>query len=137
MWPPDPLEVFVPDPAHLALLRRVVAEAASEWSVADVDTLVLVVQELASNGLDHGRGPVGVEAHPIADGRVAVEVRDTGAGRPRTGPVADDAERGRGLRLVDALAERWGVRPLPQGKAVWAVLDATRPPDRLPLALVA
>jgi hypothetical protein len=39
-------------------------------------------------------------------------------------PTSDD-EHGRGLQLVSLLADRWGTRPTPEGKAVWCVFSLT------------
>jgi hypothetical protein len=36
------------------------------------------------------------------------------------------AEGGRGLRLVELLASRWGVEPLPLGKRIWFEVDLPR-----------
>jgi len=41
---------------------------------------------------------------------------------PELRKPADDETSGRGLLIVDALAERWGVRPRDPGKTVWAHL---------------
>jgi hypothetical protein len=54
-----------------------------------------------------------------------VEVRDFVARRPRLRvPVADEGTNGRGLLLVQSLADAWGVRPHGVGKAVWFELEA-------------
>ena len=54
-----------------------------------------------------------------------VEVHDDNPALPTLGPADDEAaESGRGLRLVDALATRWGAEPCPSdGKDVWFELD--------------
>jgi hypothetical protein len=59
------------------------------------------------------------------DGTLRIEVMDTrGDDLPLHHRPAPDAESGRGLLLVDALADRWGVRlgPVPR-KTVWAEID--------------
>lgn len=54
-----------------------------------------------------------------------VEVRDFVARLPRMrGPSADDGTHGRGLVLVQSLADAWGVQAHGVGKAVWFELDA-------------
>ena len=82
----------------------------------------MVVTELVANAVDHAR-----TSRPVTiglDGRgLLVTVRDGCAdGAPRSRPVDPTAPRGRGLQMVDALAESWGVTPHPDGKTVWAVL---------------
>ncbi|MGI5356373.1 ATP-binding protein [Streptomyces sp. CA-252508] len=86
-----------------------------------------VVAELAANAATHGR--VAGRSFRLAllcDGGVLrVEVTDTRADDlPHRRPPAPDAESGRGLLLVEALADRWGAGagPAPQ-KTVWAELD--------------
>ncbi|MFJ8076182.1 ATP-binding protein [Streptomyces sp. NPDC096176] len=96
------------------------------------DTVALVVAELASNAVLHGRVPGrDFELRLTYDrpaGLVRVEVSDTHPARPGFhGPAAHgpaDADGGRGLLLVEAVAERWGVadRTGP-GKTVWAECD--------------
>ncbi len=120
MWPVDPLQLYVPDTARLATIRHGVAAVAEEWEVADVDGLVLLVHELAANGLDHGRGPVRIDLVPTGEGDVHVEVHDSGPGDPHVATPEPDAERGRGLALVEQLADEWGVTREPGGKTVWA-----------------
>ncbi|WP_344603053.1 ATP-binding protein [Streptomyces glaucus] len=91
-----------------------------------------VVAELASNAVLHGRVPgrdfrLGLELRP--DGTLRIEVTDARGDRmPRVpGPAAPDAESGRGLLLVAAYADRWGVDAAAAGcKTVWAELA----PDR-------
>ena len=52
------------------------------------------------------------------------EVRDTAGGRPERKDPAIDELSGRGLLIVDELADRWGVDEAPPGKSVWFELDA-------------
>jgi anti-sigma regulatory factor (Ser/Thr protein kinase) len=114
------------------LARRLAAHRLDAWGVpygsAGSDTLCLVVAELAANAVLHGRVP-GRDfelrlRHDRAAGVVRVEVSDTHPARPeprRPGPDGMDADGGRGLFLVAAMATRWGVvaRTGP-GKTVWA-----------------
>ena len=73
--------------------------------------LKLIVSELVTNAVLHGRGPVGLRLK-ASNGKVTGEVRDAGVGfhpgPPRT-ISPDDAEGGRGLYLVDQLCRRWSV----------------------------
>ncbi|NEB91145.1 ATP-binding protein [Streptomyces bauhiniae] len=55
-------------------------------------------------------------------GRFRVEVRDTGEGMPRRRPEVPLAVSGRGLEIVDALCEKWGIAEQVVGKTVWAEL---------------
>ncbi|MEU1594619.1 ATP-binding protein [Streptomyces sp. NPDC005708] len=98
----------------------------------------MIVAELASNAVTHGRVP-GRNALlrlPRTDGRLPIEVTDTRDERHPTlrpgtaDPDADtELETGRGLLIVEALAETRGVTPRTgaPGKTVWAVLPVVRP----------
>ncbi|MFC9385243.1 ATP-binding protein [Streptomyces venezuelae] len=116
------------------LARRLVAVRLDEWGVpygtGAHETVVLVAAELATNAVRHGHVP-GRDfrlALRVDDGLARVEVSDTRAERvpPRPGqlpgPGPEPADGGRGLLLVEGLAERWGWCPRPgaPGKTVWA-----------------
>ena len=77
------------------------------------DAAVLLASELVTNSVRHGGSAVPgglVTVTVMTRGEdVRVEVADCGAGAvPVPGPAACDAEAGRGLHLVEALARRWG-----------------------------
>ena len=82
-------------------------------SYGHADVAVLLASELVTNSVRHGGsavpgGLVTVTVMTRGEG-VRVEVADCGAGGvPVPGPAACEAEGGRGLRLVEALADRWG-----------------------------
>ncbi|MFF9601343.1 ATP-binding protein [Streptomyces sp. NPDC014684] len=85
----------------------------------------LCVTELLTNVIDHlGAGtPVTVRVTGTPHGRARVEVTDPDArALPVLRAAADTAESGRGLLLVDALAQRWGVDQGPDHKTVWCEL---------------
>lgn len=116
-----------------SLARRLAQGQLDAWGVAHgseaSDTAGLLVAELAANAVLHGyvagRGfEVGLLL--CEDGVLRIEVTDTRADRtlPVVAPVAaEDAESGRGLLLVQALADHWGtVDGLPPQKTVWAQL---------------
>ena len=94
--------------------------------VAVSDAAVLVVSELVSNAVRHARPlPSGkVElAWAVDDGGVTVLVRDGGsATRPRAYPLTRSATGGRGLGIVDAVAQDWGVDEEHSRTTVWARL---------------
>jgi anti-sigma regulatory factor (Ser/Thr protein kinase) len=100
-----------------------------------VANTALVVSELVTNAVRHGhvRGRL-VELRLVYDleKAVTVEVSDAGDRRlPPTAPCPADvalAESGRGLALVAAFSDAWGVRDRVVGKTVWArLLVASRP----------
>ncbi|MGY0069236.1 ATP-binding protein [Streptomyces sp. QTS137] len=126
---------FSPTPRGARLARRLASQQTDAWGWAYGspvhDTVELVVAELAANAVTHGRVPgrdAELRLSRSADGaRVRVEVSDV-RGERLPVPAPDDgplAEGGRGLTLVAALAEEWGVaeRPKGPGKTVWAVVS--------------
>ncbi|MDN5385604.1 ATP-binding protein [Streptomyces sp. LB8] len=137
--PASPTEfamAFTSTPRGARLARLFVAHCLDSWGHpydSDVnETLSLITAELCANAVLHGRVP-GRDFHvrlaAEADGaRLRVEVSDTRTERRPaiTAPTAPDAESesGRGLLLVAALADAWGVadRRAGPGKTVWAVV---------------
>jgi len=86
-----------------------------------VDTATLLVSELVTNAVRHGHPPCALTVTIGTDDvELAVEDGDPTLPVPRDpDPTSED---GRGYLLVDALATRWGIRPLAQGKAAWFTL---------------
>ncbi|MCF3962884.1 ATP-binding protein [Streptomyces fuscigenes] len=115
--------------------RRFAADALTSWGLAGrADEVLLCVSELTTNALLHGAPPGrGFRLFLTHAGtELRVEVHDSGGGRPARrsdggggdGPGLDappDAECGRGLLLVDALADAWGVGERDPGKIVWCL----------------
>jgi anti-sigma regulatory factor (Ser/Thr protein kinase) len=112
-----------------ALARALVASACEDWGLRDglCDAAASVVTELVSNVVEHAGTACGL--HLERDRScLQIAVRD---GMPVTAggpPVAVATHRGYGLLIVQGLARGWGVTPYADGKAVWALLDATRDP---------
>jgi hypothetical protein len=99
---------------------------------AEDPRVALVVTELVTNAVVHGHARpqlrVGWDGHSVR-----VEVEDDGPGRPTMRPMNPTTTSGRGLALVDHIADDWGVvaPPTPEpitadhgpGKVVWARID--------------
>ncbi|MCK8681403.1 ATP-binding protein [Streptomyces lichenis] len=85
------------------------------------------VSELVTNAVSHGRGGL-VSFSLVCDAAdtVRIEVADHSPGAPMVRHPGPDAENGRGMLLVSALAGAWGTIPLPTGKQVWAELPGRR-----------
>jgi anti-sigma regulatory factor (Ser/Thr protein kinase) len=102
----------------------------AEWSVsADAcGTIALIVSELSTNAVRHGRVPGRLfEVVLVYDGEKSVEIEVSDASRRRPvlpvlpgPPPALDSESGRGLPLVAALSDAWEVRDRGVGKTLWA-----------------
>jgi anti-sigma regulatory factor (Ser/Thr protein kinase) len=82
-----------------------------------------VTSELVSNAVTHtGAQTFGLELLRLDEGSgVVVVVTDPSPLPPIMSDLTEDAERGRGLRVVDALCARWGWTPQDPGKAVFAI----------------
>jgi anti-sigma regulatory factor (Ser/Thr protein kinase) len=103
--------------------HRVVAAVCS-WDIRfgeeELDGIELVAGELVANAVLHATsGPVTVGVHR-KDAALVVEVHDTAKTLTETDPVDVNAESGRGLHLVSALADRHGVDLTANGKRCWA-----------------
>jgi anti-sigma regulatory factor (Ser/Thr protein kinase) len=93
------------------------------------DVAILLVSEIFSNSVRHSGSAAPGETVTVAviagDGVVRVEVTDrAGAGTPELRPAGRDAEGGRGLQLVAALAARWGWRRRGGRMLTWFELRA-------------
>ena len=110
-------------------MRAITASAlAAELPETARDNVLLLVSELVTNAFRHAGGTAELEL-AVSNATVRVEVTDKSPNPPRlsrsAGTLTD--ESGRGLFLVEALADRWGHEPLERGKRVWFELDL--PPD--------
>ena len=83
------------------------------------DVARLVISELVTNAISQGEGAVRVMLD-AGEGSLLVEVFDSGHRLPSLDDAPVDATSGRGLRLVDAVCDEWGVREELEGKTVWA-----------------
>ena len=115
-----PIDHDVHGPAQA---RRVVAECAARLGLEPEqgEDLLLVVSEMVTNAVRHGQPPVQLELVAEPD-RVTVAVADGSPRPPQPRPADAEAEGGRGMALLEVLANEHGVRPQPPGKAVWAAV---------------
>jgi anti-sigma regulatory factor (Ser/Thr protein kinase) len=119
-----------PTPRGARLARLLATEQLRSWGLP-LDPAALVVAELANNAVTHGRVPgrdFRLTLYVVAD-TLRIEVTDTSGDRPPRPQHADaDAESGRGLALVEALADRWGcaLGRCPR-KTVWAEIRLSQP----------
>ncbi|MER6121257.1 ATP-binding protein [Streptomyces sp. NPDC001795] len=105
--------------------RRALRELLTHWGKPGRSEIAeLLTSELVTNALIHTDHDAVLTATVSPDG-LHVEVRDFEGRRPRLRvPNADYGTHGRGLMLVQSLADEWGVRSHGVGKAVWFELDA-------------
>ncbi|MEV6021892.1 ATP-binding protein [Streptomyces sp. NPDC052036] len=105
--------------------RRALRELLTHWGKPGRSEIAeLLTSELVTNALVHTDRDAVLTATVSSDG-LHVEVRDFVRRRPHLRmPTTDDGTHGRGLVLVQSLADAWGVRAHGVGKAVWFDLDA-------------
>jgi anti-sigma regulatory factor (Ser/Thr protein kinase) len=112
---------FLPEPASVATCRRFVEDRLSTCPKSFVDSAVLATSELVTNSIVHGQsgGTLMVE---LGDGALRIEVSDFSPELPverEHGPAVD---HGRGVPIVTALADDWGISTNEGGKTVWMSL---------------
>ncbi|WP_406379959.1 SpoIIE family protein phosphatase [Streptomyces sp. NBC_00197] len=102
--------------------RDAVEEALAAWGLEQhAFTASLVVSELVTNAIRYADGDI--ELRLILDGPVLVcEVTDDSSTAPHLRYAEDADEGGRGLYLTWQVSRRWGTRPEPRGKTIWAEL---------------
>jgi len=110
-------------PEAVAAARRFVREALAEQPPEVVEAAEIMTSELATNCVRHAHSDF--ELVIECGGRVRVEVRDSGDGRPRLRSPTPRQPSGRGLRIVEDMSDAWGVIPTGEGKAVWFTLGRT------------
>ncbi|MCZ0980295.1 ATP-binding protein [Streptomyces diastatochromogenes] len=128
-------------PAMARLARRWVVDLLlqSGWGGL-VERAELCTSELVTNAHRHTASPVITVEVLLGAGRVTVRVHDSApGGAPRPRPAWADPYAltggGRGLGLVDALADEWSVAGGEDSKAVWFALAAPpsgEPPEAAP-----
>ncbi len=108
-----------PTTASVPVARRFVRSRLVDGA-ADVDTAALLVSEVVTNAILHARTTVTLTVD-VGDDVVRITVRDGSPARPQLHAFAPTSTTGRGLRLLDRLARRWGVDadPVTGGKIVW------------------
>ncbi len=107
-------------PTSVAAARRFVREVLSAEHVADetVDTAELLTSEVVTNAIVHARSSPRLVVN-LDSRRVRVEVHDASMAVPVRRNASLDALGGRGLAIIDELAQDWGVVAEPTGKLVW------------------
>ncbi len=117
------------DPAEVGRARRwarsrlIGSGIGVDESVAE--TLLLLISELVTNAVVHTGCPAVLRmlfpSAPAAP--VRVEVADNSVTPPLPRHAGREETGGRGLELVDGLADRWGWQPEGHGKRIWCEVD--------------
>ncbi|WP_327315933.1 ATP-binding protein [Streptomyces sp. NBC_01235] len=131
-----------PDPAEVGRARRWARSRLAGSGIGDeeplAETLILLVSELVTNAVVHTGCPAVLRLSlpgGVADGSaepsvVRLEVADTSDRAPVPRCAGDEATGGRGLALVDGLADRWGWSVEGAGKRIWCELDRCAEPGK-------
>ena len=109
---PDLLLELTPEPSAPAFAREAIRDRFSDRMPAPfLHDLLVVVSELIGNSVEHGPGaPIKLRLEQAQDGSVRGEVEDEGDGEVAIREMRDDgADGGLGLRIVEALTDRWAV----------------------------
>ncbi|WP_200308106.1 SpoIIE family protein phosphatase [Streptomyces adelaidensis] len=127
------LTVAQAEPERIAGARQQVRELLHDWNCDDqVDSAVLLVSEMLTNVLVHTDADALLVAEMTGDGdggkrRMRVEVTDASDDLPHKRHPGELASSGRGLVLMDMLADAWGVDPRGDGKSIWFELYEPAP----------
>lgn len=122
----------LPDPAEVGRARRWARSRLLGSGIAAdepmAETLLLLISELVTNAVVHTGSPAVLRiCLPDSDGddagTVRVEVADASDRPPAPRHARGDDTGGRGLELVDGLADRWGWQREGSGKHIWCEVD--------------
>ncbi|MCX3060442.1 ATP-binding SpoIIE family protein phosphatase [Streptomyces beihaiensis] len=123
-------------PERIADARQQLRELLHDWTDDDqLDSAVLLISEMVTNVLVHTDGDALMVAEVTSGGgprRLRVEVADASDDLPHRRRPGELASSGRGLVLMELLAERWGVDPRGEGKSIWFELHEPDKPREGP-----
>ena len=127
-------------PASVGTARRFIQARAAAWSFPEPAgaQLVLIGSELVTNAVLHARTELTLTLE-LRDGRVRISVEDRSRSAATMRHYQADALTGRGLGVVAALSDSWGISAAGDGKVVWAEVAASgsagtgppRPPEEV------
>ena len=113
---------FPPDPQNVRHARRITRTALAAWGAPDlIDSAEMLVSELVTNAFQYGRGPVDLTL-ALTGRSLRIAVTDEGTSLPVPREARADAQSGRGLAIVELLADSWEVVVRLTGKTVSCVL---------------
>ena len=112
----------------VGVARRFLADVvAGRFDDDRLDTATLLVTEVVTNAVLHAHTDVSVHVAVEGEG-LLVQVEDGSPSSPQRRAHDQDAVSGRGLELVEGLADDFGVLATPAGKAVWFSLGGVSAP---------
>lgn len=122
------------EPERIAAARQQVRELLHDWSDGEqIDAAELLVSEMSTNVLVHTDGDALLVAEVSGEQGerlLRVEVADASDELPHKRRPGEMASSGRGLVLMEMLADTWGVDPRGEGKSIWFELcESPEPPE--------
>ena len=110
--------------SSLGQARRFVRRTLLDWTVDEsrIEPAQLVATELVANAIVHALSPPVLSLEALGS-ELVLRVADRSRKLPVTREATTDAAGGRGLLIVDALADRWGVDESGTGKVVWVAFE--------------
>ena len=111
-------EIFPPDSAAVRDVRRFVADALPGVAGEHLEVIVLAASELASNCVRHAGTEFAVTVDRTGDA-VRVTMEDAGSGDPMVHHPDPQTPSGRGLLIVEQLADSWGSTKVEGRNRVW------------------
>ena len=139
---PESARIALPrSPASVGTARRFIEARTAAWSFPEPvgSQLVLIGSELVTNAVLHARSELTLTLE-LRDGWVRISVEDRSKAPPTLRHYQADDLTGRGLGVVAALSDSWGISTAADGKVVWAEVaasgnaagtEARRPPREL------
>ncbi|MFG2625084.1 SpoIIE family protein phosphatase [Streptomyces sp. NPDC048473] len=117
------LTIAQAEPARIAAARQQLREFLHDWADPEqVDAAVLMFSEMVANVLVHTDGDALMVAEATGEHgerRLRIEVADGSDELPHKRRPGEMASSGRGLVLMEMLADVWGVDPRGAGKSIW------------------
>jgi len=112
------------EPASASVARRFVRDSLDAWGAGGFEEVaVLLTSELVTNALLHARSAPELNVR-LVDGRLRITVADHTPVAPVRKRYGKEAATGRGLLLIETMANAWGTEPSDVGKVVWFELSS-------------
>lgn len=131
--PPSRAVSLPPSLRSVAAARRFAERWLAEWGLDELaPDAALLLSELVTNAIVHvpdGSGDVEL-ALARTPAQLIAQVTDAGGSLPQCGRAGPDSENGRGMWLVEQIADQWGHHVSAAGKTVWFALPLPAAPAR-------